>query len=177
MLGRIFKALKEFQNHWSRLGTAKLSRNEELQVGLPACTALELVYCPIEHLRFLSCSNVQILRWSQSSASPTFDSTALKSFHNFVIPLSSLQNLNILVPQTLGIDPWIHLVVCGAWGQRVWRDIRSVKVQIQFNSSSEASHFFDQTVGYQQLYEKWWKTFAVTKEVGGWFHVNVNASM
>jgi hypothetical protein len=172
MLGRTFKALREFQNHWSPLAPESLSKHKGLQVDLPACTTLEFGDCPIDSLRFLSCSNVQDFRWRQLSACTSFDLPALKSLRDFVLPLSCLQNLYIFVPQALGVDSLMQFVFCGAG---VWRDIRSVGVRIEFNSSSEASHFFYQTVGDQQRYEKWWKTFTVTKEYA--IMVAVNASM
>jgi len=60
MLGRTFKALTEF-----RVDTPdepeSHSRTEGLQVDLLACITLDLMYCEIEYLRSLSCSNVQIL--------------------------------------------------------------------------------------------------------------------
>jgi len=160
MLGRTFKALKMFaftpdepENH---------SRHEELQVDLPACTKLDLTSCPIEYLRSLSCSNVQILRYWASS-SRTFDLAAFNLLHDFLFNLSCLQNLDIFVSQGLGIDSLIEFVFCGASEHRVWRDISSVAVTIRFDSPSEASHFFDQTVGYKPRYEKWWKSFTLTQ--------------
>ena len=162
MLGRTFKALRMFvvavppderENH---------SRHEGIQVDLPACTILDLTFCPIEYLRSLSCSNVQILRYWASS-SRTFDLAAFNLLHDFLFNLSCLQNLDIFVSQGLGIDSLIEFVFCGASEHRVWRDISSVAVTIRFDSPSEASHFFDQTVGYKPRYEKWWKSFTLTQ--------------
>jgi hypothetical protein len=177
MLGRTFEALSEFQIDWSTFAPENLSRNEGLQVNLPACTILQLMDFPIEYLRFISCSNVQIFHWRQFQPLTTFDLTALNSLNNFVSTLSCLQNLVIFVPHTLGIDSMIHFIFCGASEQGLWPDIKSVEVDIWFSISSEASHFFDRTVGHQLRYEKWWKTFSVTKILVLWDHVNVNASM
>jgi hypothetical protein len=173
MLGRTFKALKEFKVDQP---LDEPENRKATQVRLLVCIKLELVYCPMDYLRFLSCSNLQIFRWRQFSAWATSHSTTLKPLHDFVSTLSCLQNLYIFVPQDLGLD-LIHFVFCGAWEQGVWRDIRSVEVKIRFNKSEEASHFFDQIGGRQPRYEKWWKTFTVAKEVRRWFQVNVNASM
>jgi len=164
MLGRTFKALREFQNYWSPLAPEDLSRREGLQVNLPTCTTLQLEDCPVDYLHFFSCSNVQIFRWRQYSPWATFDLTYLSLFHGFVFTLSSLQNLDISIPQTSGIDSLIHFVLCGAREQGIWRDIRSVEVEIRCNSLAEVSHCLDEAVGHQQQYEKWWKTFAVTKD-------------
>jgi len=163
VLGRTFKALREFRVVEPPDEPGNHSRHDGLQVDLPACTKLELFLCPTEYLRFLSCSNVQILRWSQHSLQTTFDVAEFNSLHDFLFNLSCLQNLNILVPQGLGVDTLIDFVFCGASEHGVWRGIRSVEVDIWFYSSSEASHRFDQTVGHQLRYEKWWKSFTVTK--------------
>jgi len=163
MLGRTFKALREFTVYRPPDESENYSRDEGLQVGLPACTTLELFICPIEYLRFLSCSNVQILRWSQLSFQ-IFDLAAFNSLHGFLFNLSCLQNLDISVPQSLEIASLIDFVFCGALEQEVWRDIRSVEVEIWSNSFLKASHLLDQTVGHQPRYEKWWKSFTVTKE-------------
>jgi len=164
MLGRTFKALREFTIFGPPDESENHSRHEGLQADLPACTTLGLFRCPIEYLHFLSCSNVQILRWSQRSLQ-TFDLAAFNSFHDFLFTLSCLQNLDIFVPQGLGMDSLIDFVFCEASEHGVWREIRSVEMDIWFNpsSESEASHLFDQTVEYQPRYEKWWKSFTVTK--------------
>jgi hypothetical protein len=177
MLRRTFKTLRGFEVSQPRDEPENQSRHEGLQVDLPVCTALELVYYSMDYLRFLSCPNVQMFRGWQFSAWTTFDLTALNSLHDFIITLSCLQKLDIFVPQGLGVDSLIYFAFCGARAKGVWRDIRSVEVEIRFSSSSKASHFFDQTVGHQQRYDKWWKAFTVTKKVGRWFYVNVKASM
>jgi len=164
MLGRSFKALRRFIVYQSRdKPENQHSRHEELQVDLPACTTLQLQNCSIDYLRFLCCSNVQILCLSEHSFQTTFDLAAFNSFHDFLFNLSCLQNLEIFVPQGLGIDPLIGLVFLGAPEHGVWLDIRRVEVGVRFDSASESSHFFDQTVGHQSRYEKWWKSFTVTK--------------
>ena len=110
MVGRNFQALKEFQIDWSPFPQGSLSGYQGLQVDLPACTTLELDNCSLDYLRFLSCSNVQILRWSQSSAWTTFDLAALNSFHNFLFNFSYLQQLYISIPLYTGLDSLIRLV-------------------------------------------------------------------
>ena len=163
MLGRTFKALREFKVFGLPDESENHSRHEGSQADLPACTTLELMDCSIEYHHFLSCSNVQVLRWSQRSFQ-TFDSAAFNSLHDFLCKLSCLQNLDIFVPWGLGIDSLIDFVFCGAPEHAVWREIRSVGVKTKFGLSSELSHLFDQTVEHQPRYEKWWKSFTVTKE-------------
>jgi len=165
MLGRTFKALREFRVFGSPNEAENHSRHEGLQVELPACTTLELMDYSMDYLRFLSCPNVQILRWSPTQGSlKTFDLEAFNSLRDFLFDLSCLQNLDILVLQGLGIDSLIDFVFCGASEHGVWRDIRRVRAKVRFNSFSELYDFFDQTVGHQQRYEKWWKSFTVTRE-------------
>jgi len=164
MLGRTFKALRKFividppfdepENHF---------RHEGLQVDLPACTTLELMYCSMNYLRFLSCSNVQILHWSPHSFQ-SFDSAAFNLLHDFLFKLPYLQNLDISVPEGLGIDSLIDFVFCGASEHGVWQDLSSAKVKIWCDTISETSHLFNQIVGHQPRYEKWWKSFTVTKD-------------
>jgi len=177
MLGRTFKALREFRVFEPPLDAREPenhSRHEGLQVNLSACTKLELFHCPIEYLRFLSCSDVQIVRWSQGSFQTTFDLAAFDSLHDFLSNLSCLQNLYISVPQGLGIDSLTDFVFLGASEHGVWQDIKSVEVGIEFNSFSEAYRLSDRIVGHQTHYEKWWKSFTVNKAAR---RVIVRASM
>jgi len=169
MLGRTFKALREFRV--TQPGNP--SRHEGLQMDLPACTTLELTLCSVDYLRFLSCSNVQTLRWSQYLFQ-TFNLAAFNSLHDFLFNPSCLQSLNFAFPPGLGIDPLIDFVFGGAPEHGVWRDIRSVEVKIWFNYPSDASHLFDQTVGHQPRYEKCWKSFTVRRHA---LVVTLTASM
>ena len=173
MLGRTFKALREFRATEPPDERENYSRHEGLQVDLPNCITLELFRCPIEHLRFLSCSNVQIFCWYQHPTQ-TFDLAAFNSLHDFLFKLSCLQNLDILVPPGMAIDSLIDFVFCGPSEDGAWQEIRNVEVKIACYINSEASHFIDQTVGHQPRYEKRWKSFTVIKET---WKVIVNASM
>jgi len=161
MLGRTFKTLREFEVSQPLDKPENQPRHEGLQVDLPVCTTLQLENCPMDYLRFLSCSNVQTFRWQQFQAWTTFDLTALNSLLDFVSTLSCLKSLYIFIPQGLAIDSLIHFVFGVTPEQRAWRDIRSVGVEIRFNSSSEAYHFFKQTAGHHQWYSdsKNWFTF------------------
>ena len=174
MLGRTFKALKEFRVFGPPDEPENHSRHGGLQVDLPVCTISHFLACPIEYLRFFSCSNVQILRWSQRSFQ-TFDMAAFNSLHDFLFNLSRLQYLHIFVPRALGIDSLIDFVFCGASEHGVWRDIRTAEVGVWCNDILGASHFFVQTVGHQPRCEVWWKSFTVTRRYAT--TVIVNASM
>ena len=165
MLGRTFRALREFQIDRSSFELMDQTRHKELSVALPACTTLQLNDCPMDHLRFLCCPSVQILCWRQCSTSTTFDLPALNSLRDFVFTLSCLQRLKIIVFPHPELDSLIRFVFCDAQEQGVWRDIRSVEVTVWFSHSTRNEyHFFTQVVGQQRHYEKWWKEFTVTKE-------------
>ena len=164
MLGRSFKALRDFRIYDIQFPPENRSGYEGLLVDLPACTTIELISCSSDILRLLSCSNIQILRWRQLRPWTTFDLEALKSSHDSLFNFSSLQILDIHVPHYLEVDFMIHFVFCGAREQGVWRDIRSTDVRVDFNHPSEVFPFFDKIVGHQQHYEKWWKELTVTKD-------------
>ena len=175
MLGRSFKALREFQIKRLSFVPEDMPGHEGLQMGLPACTELQLEDCPLNDLRFLSCSNVQSFRWSYCLARITFDLTALNSLHDFLFNLSCLQKLYISISLDSGLDSLIQVVFRDTREQGVWRDIRCVEMEVWRGGSSEESHFFDRRVGHQHLYEKWWKEFTVTKD--NWGMVIVRASV
>ena len=161
MLGRTFKALRDFQMSYIQFPPENRSGYEGLSVNLPACTTLQLENCSSDILRLLSCSNTRTLHWQQVSTWTT--SNLIKSSHDSLFKISSLQILDIEVSHYLGVDFMIHFVFCGAWEQGVWRDIRSVEVRVWFIASPEKIfHFFDNIVGHH--YEKWWKEFTVTKD-------------
>jgi len=162
MLGRTFKVLRTFSVSGHLDEPENHSRHEGLQVDLPACTNLGLTEFSMDFLHFLSCSHVQILDWYRFPHQ-TLDLAAFNLFHDFLFNLSCLQNLYIFVTQGLGIVPLIDFIFCEASEHGVWREIRSVKVEVMFfEHYEEASHLFDQTVGHQQRYEKWWKSFTIT---------------
>ena len=175
MLGRSFKALSEFQIKSLSFVQKDKPRHEGLQIGLPACTELEVEHCRFDDLRFISCSNVQSFRWSYFLARMTFDLTALNSLHDFLFNLPCLQNLYITISVDSGLDSLIQVVFCDARERGVWRDIRSVEMKVWHGGFSEGPHLFDRTVAHQHLYEKWWKEFTVTKD--DWWMVIVRASV
>ena len=165
MLGRTFMALREFQLG-EPYSLSEQSGLEELQMDLPACTTLRLGDISANHLRCLSCTNVQILQLQQSPVWSTTDKAALESLHDFLYNRSYLRKLDILISQDLGLDPLIQFIFCDALKQRVWRDIRSVELRVWYPSPSSyyGCHFFTQMVGQNLDYEKQWKEFAVTKD-------------
>jgi len=84
MLGRSFKALREF-SVGDPLDTLEIqSRNEALQVDLLACKTLKLWNFSANHLQFLSCPNVHNVQWEQPPVLPTIDAEALRSQQIFL---------------------------------------------------------------------------------------------
>jgi len=164
MLGRTFKALREVRIGLLSFAIKNLARYEGLQVDLPACTILHFRGRPIDWLRFLSCSNLLNFHcWQGFSFG--FGLTASNLLRDFLSTLSCLQNIYIFVIQGLGTDPLIDFVFYGALEKGIWRDIRSVEMKVEFDSSSEASDFIEKTVR-QQRYGKWWKTFITERRDG-----------
>ena len=166
MLGRSFKALRELQMFWRLFVPDNMSGHEGLQIDLPVCTVLHMHGYASSTLRFLSCSNVQSFRCSYFPERTTFDLTALNSLRDFIFNLSCLQELSIYISPVSGLDSLIRVIFCGAREQGVWRDIRSVEINVRRGGSPERYHIFDRTVGNQHFYETWWKEFTVTNNGG-----------
>ena len=97
---------------------------------------------------------------------PAIDQAALKSLRDFFCNCSSLQKLVLLTFQNLDLISLIQFVFCVAREKGAWRDVRSVEVKVSFSGSprNDRYDFFNQMVGHQQAYEKWWKEFTVTTE-------------
>ena len=166
MLGRSFKALREFVVEGSSFHFQNLPRQEGMQVDLPACTVLRLKGCSDDHLHFLSCPNVQIIhiihqmgRWGTAWTVPT-------RLIAFLHDCSRLQELEVHLHEHLeGKDSLMHFVFGDSRSQGVWRDIKSVEVAIM-PFFSLRNYDIASMVGHQQNYKKWWKEFTVTKRPG-----------
>jgi hypothetical protein len=166
MLGRTFKALREFWVEDLSDARELQSGHEALQVDLPACTTLQLGNLSENPLHFFSCPNVQILRWEQYPVRLAIDEAVLKSLRDFLCSLSCLRKLEFLVRQDLGLGSLIRFIFGDALEQGVWRHIESAEVKVSFTgpSSNDRDTFLNQTIGEKQHYEKWWKEFTVTME-------------
>jgi len=160
MLGRTFAALEHCKVYGDTTEGPPMWR-EELQVKLPACTTLtweSSVIC----FPFISCPKVQRLRWLGRDYNLTLDEVVLKSLHGFLFSSSCLQELLISIRHSSRPDSLIHFVFCDAWEQGVWKDIRKVKVVVQFVSADTRDRSFNQMVGQRHYYGKQWKEFEVT---------------
>ena len=87
MLGRTFKALRDFQMYGVQFPPENRSGYEGLLVDLPTCTTLKLTSCSPDVLRLRSRSNIQILRWG-----------AIKSMDQAREITTSLTAINSLQP-------------------------------------------------------------------------------
>ena len=162
MIGRSFKALREFHFTERQDDQENPSRHEGLHVHLPVCTKLDWTRGE-GFLRFFSCPSLQIFHFSRYELSPE---ALHQSLPNFLCNCPCLQQLEIRIPKALSwADSLIRFVLCDAREQGVWRDIGSVHVWLSLDGSSRdfVRLFFSQMVGRQQHYEKWWKEVAVTK--------------
>ena len=166
MIGRSFKALREFHADGLQDAPNDQYGHKGLQVDLSACTTLKWWNLTVNHLHFLSCSNIQILQLRQSPALSPIDAAAPKSLQNFLYKCSRLQKLDILIFQGSGLPSLIRSVFSGARERGIWHNIRSVEVKVQFisSSSNDRNRCFSQTIGHQLYYEKWWKEFTITME-------------
>ena len=164
MLGRRFKALREFvvENVPDELENP--SRHEELQVDLPACITMKLDGFSEDHLRFLSCPNVQNFHFEVSRG---ISQATLKCLTDFLCSCSRLQKLMIRIREEWeGVGSLMQFVFCDVRDQGVWRDIKSVEVAVWLliSSRNDENRPFAPMVGHQQHDEKWWKEFTVTKK-------------
>ena len=164
MLGRTFKALREFWVDARPDTPESLSAHKGLRVDLPACTTLKLGDFSVNHLHLLFCPHVQIFEWTHSSTQLTIDKAASKLLHNFFDNCPGLQKLEVFLSQSSGLDSLIQFVFNDAWEQGVWVDIRSVQVMVWFESSESRRNLFRQMVGLQQRYRKGWKKLSVNME-------------
>ena len=176
MLRRSFRALREFYIDGPRDTPEKQSRVDGLQADLPACTTLKVGNISVTHLHFFSCKNVQILQIQYPRVRHTIHEAVFKPLVDFLCDRPCLKTFGITISKDLELGSLIHLVFCNAREQGVWPDIRSVEVKVTFTGGlkDDAYRFFNQTVGHQQNYEKWWKEFTVT--MGDAFMVIVKAS-
>ena len=178
MLGRTFKALREFMVEATPNELEYLSRREGLQVGLPACTILKLQNCSEDCLHLFSCPNVQFFRFDRRPVWRGISEAAFKCLINFLCDCPRLQELEIhILENSRHVDSLMEFIFVNAREQAIWRDIRSVEVTLRLIGAQldNDNRFLASVVGNQQHYEKWWKEFTVTQKPGeAW--VTVRAS-
>jgi hypothetical protein len=156
MIGRTFNGLKQCTFVYPRDTPEALSRFKGLQVDMPVCTNLAWFGGGLIHFTILSCPNVQTLQL-QHDDQLTPDEGFLKSLMN----CSSLQELEIITNHKSEPSSLFQLIFCEALQQGAWQEIRKVNMTVYH---SPGNRIFNQMVGQQQKYEKWWKRFTVSEE-------------
>ena len=175
MIGRSFKALREFEFHTRGFVDEFQAGQQGLQMDLPICTTLKWVESG-DFLRFLSCPNIRILHFTRLYWWSSIDEAPHTPLANFWRTCSCLQQLEIHI--RLSKDVWwtnvlLMFVLYDAREQGVWLHIRSVKAVVRV-IDFPVDVFSSKAVGHRQNYEKWWKKFEITKEATEL--VTINAS-
>jgi hypothetical protein len=98
------------------------------------------------------------------------------AFLKFILKFSHLQKFGIAIGQDPELSSLFQLVFCDARQQGAWQEIREVEVRIIFVEDGDifmphhnalledvSEPVFNQMVGQQQKYEKWWNQFTVSK--------------
>ena len=161
MLGRTFRALKAVYLDENR--SEELTAHRGLRVYLPACITLNSSNCSAVDFDFFSCPNLQNLGLMYTSEGRIHNRGLSKPLQEFLLNCHYLQRLDVCISQYSELDSLLQFVFCDAREQGVWQDIRSVEFMIQCRRLGVRIPFFDQVLGHQQHYRKWWRKFTVTK--------------
>ena len=158
MFGRVFLAL-ETVDFLGYLDDA-LSGSNGPQVDMPACRELrwqDQVAAPP-----FSCVNLQIFSWSNEKGWVD-EEVNLRSLFDFLPNCPCLQHLDCFLQNES--DSLIQFVFCDAWEQGVWKDIRTVEVELWGMYSDTVQNLIQKYEHEQQLM-KWWKEFTVSSIEG-----------
>jgi F-box-like len=166
MLGRTFKALKEWTVEKPIDTLEDLSKFKGLRVDMPTCTTLRLLESSTTPFPCSSHSNIQILELEAVENRLVLDDAVFRSLHDFLLNCRFLQKLDITIYHHSGLDSLIQFAFYDALEGGVWRYIRSVRVEVWFKLrfENDGSHFLNQMVGHEQDYKKRWKDFKVSKD-------------
>ena len=152
MSGRVFKALKRITIDDYPDGGCN-----DPQLDIPACTELEWnnqVAAPS-----FSCVNLQRFSWRNV----VDDMVDLRSLFDFLLNCPHLQHFDCLLDYEY--DSVIQFVFCDAQEQKVWKDIRSVQVELR--GMGDAVQNLTQKYEHAQHIEKWWREFTVSSITRG----------
>ena len=172
MIGRSFKALREFDFYQQIFYEFPEEYYRRLPVNLPVCTTLKWRES-MTVLRLLSCPNVQNFHFRQGPRR-SLGVDAPQFLTNVLFKFLCLKQLDIRLSE----DVWwanslLQFVLWETRERGVWRDIRSVDVTFG-GTSSLADAFFSEAVRDRQHYEKWWKKVTVTKENANLITINAS---
>ena len=151
MSGRVFKALKRIT-----IDECQDGAHNDPPLDIPACTELEWID-QVAAPSF-SCVNLQKFSWRNKGIDDLVD---LSSLFDFLRNCPHLQHLDCLIHYQC--DSVIQFVFCDAQEQGVWKDIRSVKVELWY-MDDDAIGTLTQKYGHAQHVEKWWKEFTFSSD-------------
>ena len=171
MIGRSFKALREFEYYEGPTFHEFPGAYRAPQVDLSVCTTLKWRGSE-GFLRLLSSPNIQIFHFQRESVWSTLDDEELQSLTHVLFNFPCLKQLEIrLSGDWWWVDSLLQLVLCEARERGVWRDIKSVDVMFRGTDLS-ADVVFNHAVRRQQDYEKWWKGVTVIKDRANLITIN-----
>ena len=173
MIGRSFKALREFEFYERPTFHELPEGHKGLQVDLPLCTTLKWRGSE-GFLQLLSCPNVQIFHLQEGAMWSILVDGVPQSLTKVLFNFPCLKQLVIrtFMDGCLA-HPLLRLVLCEARKRGVWRDIRSVDVMIRGTAFSSGI-ILSEAVEHQQDYEKWWEKVKVTKENANLITINAS---
>ena len=149
MSGRVFKALKRIIiDYW------QYCDHIDLQLDIPACTELEWIDQVAAPSFF--CVNLQKFSWRNNVVDFEVE---FRPLFDFLLNCPCLQHFDCLLPHES--DSVIQFVFCDAQEQGVWKDIKSVKVEL-FGMDNDEIETVTQKYEHEQHVEKWWKEFTVS---------------
>ena len=135
--------------------------------------------CTLRKLQLRACS----VRWMAGRQFPCLEECALFLPHHW----EEIQQHKVQLPSCkklayhdypMTTAQYFHVPEMRAMDIRsgVWKYVEIDQVWLYYSESEASrSHVFDQTVGHQPCYEKWWESFTVTKRYPR--TVTVRASM
>ena len=163
MLGRTFTVLSKCVVEYVKETSKDLSWWNALQVNMPACVDLEWKYSSAVFFPFVSCPNLQVLRWSpRGRMALVLDEMNLNSLHIFLRNSPRLRTVEISIYHNSRLDSLLQCVLCDARAEGALQGIKHLRVTTLFYFSFDIrSQFFDRMVQYAPDYKKWWKEFTV----------------
>ena len=174
MLGRTFKALEEFNFSHLKREYEINSGHKELQANLPRCKGLKWEGGLDTPSPFFSCPNVQSFQWKQSRDDFALLRAAVGPLRDILFNSSCLQELRISISDYDRLDAFIRLIFCHSLKWGVWKNIRSVEVEVGCKSDEATMQCLKQVIRHKNPYETLWKGFTVNS---GYHVVNLRGSM
>jgi hypothetical protein len=171
MLGRTFTMLEKCSHWHPKKVSADASLYNELQMDLPACRSF-FWGGPwgADFSCLVTCPNVQSFRWEHYKCGGPLSNVASKSLHDSLLNAPCLQKLELGVSYYVGLESLIHFIFCDSLEQGVWKNIRSVRMKVGYESHEVNWQL------YKQRYEKGWKEFKVDFDWVGFESANANLS-